>query len=139
MTSIQIEIVSTEKTVFNGVAKFVSLPGESGELGIYAGHTPLISKIKPGTIFIDQEDGKHEYVFVAGGILEVHPQKITVLVDTAIRGEDLDEAKAEEAKKRAQETIDSKHGNFDLAAAQAELAVSVAQLAAIARLRKKSY
>jgi F-type H+-transporting ATPase subunit epsilon len=139
MSTIDIEIVSAEQTVFTGKASFVSLPGENGELGILAGHTPLISKIKPGTVYIETSEDKHEYVFIAGGILEVQPNKITVLADTAIRGDDLDEAKAQEAKARAQEAIDNKNASLDIAKAQSELMVAAAQLAAIARLRNKRH
>lgn len=139
MNNIDIEIISAEQTVFTGKAKFVSLPGENGELGILVGHTPLISKIKPGMVYIEISDDKHEYVFIAGGILEVQPHKVTVLADTAIRGNDLDEAKAKEACTRAKEAIDNKNGNLDLAKAQSELMLATAQLAAIARLRGKRY
>ncbi len=139
MNQIEIEIISAEQTVFAGKAQFVSLPGANGELGILLGHTPLISKIKPGTVYIEIDDDKHEYVFIAGGVLQVQPQKITVLADTAIRGDDLDEAKANEARAKAQEIINNKNGNIDLAKAQSELMLAAAQLAAIARLRNKRY
>jgi F-type H+-transporting ATPase subunit epsilon len=139
MNVINVEIISAEQVVFSGQANFVSLPGESGELGILPGHTPLISTVKTGTVYIDKGNNEHEYVFVAGGLIDVHPNKVVVLVDTAIRGDDLDEARAEQARTRAQETIEGKNTNFDLAVAKAELAISTAQLAAIARLRKNRY
>ena len=103
MSTIQVEVVSAEEAIFSGRAKFVALPGEAGELGILPGHIPLITRIKPGAVRIEKEDGDEEFVFVAGGILEVQPKCITVLSDTAIRGHDLDEAKANEARKAAEE------------------------------------
>lgn len=136
MSIIQVDVVSAEAEVFSGQAEFVSLPGESGELGILPGHTPLITRIKPGAVRI-QNGQNEELVFVAGGILEVQPNKITVLADTAIRGNDLDEARALEAKARAEENLKDNASDVDSARAQAELSVAVAQLAALAKLRKK--
>ena len=98
MATIHADVVSAEASIFSGEAKFVALPGESGELGILPGHIPLITRIKPGAVRIEKADGGEEFVFVAGGILEVQPHLITVLSDTAIRGHDLDEAKASEAR-----------------------------------------
>lgn len=137
MSTIHVDVVSAESSIFSGEAKFVALPGESGELGILPKHTPLITRIKPGAVRIEKADGSEEFVFVAGGILEVQPNVVTVLADTAIRGKDLDEAKAEEARKRAEEALRNKDAAIDYAAAQAELASAVAQLAAIRKLRKK--
>lgn len=136
MSTIQVDVVSAKAEVFSGQAEFVSLPGESGELGILPGHTPLITRIKPGAVRI-QNGQNEELVFVAGGILEVQPNKITVLADTAIRGNDLDEARALEAKARAEEILKDNPSDVDYARAQAELSVAVAQLAALAKLRKK--
>ena len=136
MSTIQVDVVSAEAEVFSGQAEFVSLPGESGELGILPGHTPLITRIKPGAVRI-QNGQNEELVFVAGGILEVQPNKITVLADTAILGNDLDEARALEAKARAEENLKDNASDVDYARAQAELSVAVAQLAALAKLRKK--
>ena len=107
MATIRVDVVSAEQSIFSGDAKFVALPGESGELGILHGHTPLITRIRPGSVRIEKADGDEEFVFVAGGYLEVQPDSIIVLADTAIRGHDLDEAKALEAKKRAEEAIES--------------------------------
>lgn len=116
----------------------MSLPGEVGELGILPRHTPLITRIKPGAVRIQRADNnEEEFVFVAGGILEVQPHCVTVLADTAIRGKDLDEAKANEAKRLAEEAVQNAKGDLDLAKAQNELVELVAQLAAIRRLRKK--
>ncbi|MCC7287040.1 MAG: F0F1 ATP synthase subunit epsilon, partial [Burkholderiaceae bacterium] len=127
-----------EEEIFSGEAKFVALPGDMGELGIYPRHTPLITRIKPGAVRIQRADnGEEELVFVAGGILEVQPDRVTVLADTAIRGRDLDEAKAQEAKKRAEEAIRNAKSEIDLAMAQSEFATMAAQIAAIAKLRKK--
>ncbi|WP_233883439.1 F0F1 ATP synthase subunit epsilon [Paraburkholderia flagellata] len=134
--TIKVDVVSAEENIFDGQAKFVALPGEAGELGILPGHTPLITRIRPGAVRIVAEDGSEEFVFVAGGILEVQPGAVTVLADTAIRGKDLDEAKATEARKRAEETLQNAGSNLEYATAQAELAYAVAQLAAIQRLRK---
>jgi F-type H+-transporting ATPase subunit epsilon len=137
MATLHVDVVSAETSIYSGPAKFVALPGESGELGILPKHTPLITRIRPGAVRIEKEDGSEEFVFVVGGILEVQPNVVTVLADTAIRGKDLDEAKAEEAKKRAEETLRNNDAAIDYAAAQAELASAVAQLAAIRKLRAK--
>ncbi len=139
MSTIHVDVVSAEESIFSGEAKFVALPGEVGELGIYPRHTPLITRIKPGAVRIQRADnGEEELVFVAGGILEVQPDRVTVLADTAIRGHDLDEAKANEAKRLAEEALANKESQIDYAKAQAELATAIAQLAAIQRLRRKS-
>jgi F-type H+-transporting ATPase subunit epsilon len=137
MSTIHVDVVSAETLIFSGDAKFVALPGEAGELGIMPRHTPLITRIKPGAVRIEKADGSEEFIFVAGGILEVQPNVVTVLADTAIRGKDLDEAKAEEAKKRAEEALRNKDASMDYAVAQAELVSAVAQLAAIRKLRAK--
>ncbi|MGN6649162.1 F0F1 ATP synthase subunit epsilon [Trinickia sp.] len=136
MATIKVDVVSAEEQIFSGMAKFIALPGEAGELGILPGHTPLITRIRPGAVRIEAENGQEEFVFVAGGILEVQPGAVTVLADTAIRGKDLDEAKAEQARKRAEEAMQNSGSNIEYATAQAELAYATAQLAAIARLRK---
>jgi len=137
MSNIHVDVVSAEQSIFAGEAKFVALPGESGELGILPGHTPLITRIRPGAVRIEKADGDEEFVFVAGGILEVQPNGVTVLADTAIRGHDLDEAKANEAKRLAQEAMANRESDIDFARAQSEFAVAAAQLAAIAKFRKK--
>jgi F-type H+-transporting ATPase subunit epsilon len=135
--TIHVDVVSAESLIFSGEAEFVALPGEAGELGIYPKHTPLITRIKPGAVRIKVVGREEEeFVFVAGGLLEVQPNAVTVLADTAIRGHDLDEAKALEAKKMAEELMVNKDSKIDYAKAQAELATAIAQLAAIARLRK---
>lgn len=134
--TIRVDVVSAEEEIFSGEAEFVALPGESGELGIYPRHTPLITRIKPGAVRIKVAgQANEELVFVAGGLLEVQPDHVTVLADTAIRGVDLDEAKAAEAKRLAEEALVNRESKIDYAAAQAELAVAVAQLAAIQKLR----
>ena len=135
--TIQVEVVSAEESVYSGEATFVVLPGESGELGIYPRHTPLITRIKPGAIRIQPGGGGEEQlIFVAGGILEVQPAMVTVLADTAIRGNDLDEAKALEAHKRAEEALRSATDKQEIATVEGELAMLAAQLAAIRKLRK---
>ena len=136
MNTIHVDVVSAEESIFSGEARFIALPGEAGELGVYPRHTPLITRIKPGSVRIQLENGTEEFVFVAGGILEVQPNVVTVLADTAIRGHDLDEAKANEAKARAEEALRNNDAAIDYAAAQAELVSAVAQLAAIRKLRK---
>lgn len=137
-TSIHVDVVSAEESIFSGDAAFVVLPGEAGELGIYPRHTPLITRIKPGTVRIQPADGGEEQlIFVAGGILEVQPRVVTVLADTAIRGHDLDEAKANEAIKRAEEARAKAQDKEEIAAVEAELASLAAQLAAIRKLRKR--
>jgi F-type H+-transporting ATPase subunit epsilon len=136
--SIHVDVVSAEASIYSGEAEFVVLPGESGELGIYPRHTPLITRIRPGEVRIKPVGGgEEELIFVAGGILEVQPKAITVLADTAIRGHDLDEAKALDAKKRAEDLVQNRTSKLEIAAAQAELASAVAQLAAIRRLRTR--
>ena len=135
--TIHVDVVSAEESIFSGEARFVALPGEAGELGIYPRHTPLITRIRPGAVRIETADGGEEFVFVAGGILEVQPKVVTVLADTAIRGADLDEAKAAEALKRAEEARAKAQDRAEIATVQAEFAMAAAQLAAIRKLRKK--
>ncbi len=136
--TIHIDVVSAEASIYSGEAEFVVLPGEVGELGIYPRHTPLITRIRPGEVRIKPAGGgAEELIFVAGGILEVQPKMITVLADTAIRGHDLDEAKANEALKRAEEARAKAQDKQEIAAVEGELAMLAAQLAAIRRLRKK--
>jgi F-type H+-transporting ATPase subunit epsilon len=138
--TIHVDVVSAEESIFSGLAEFVVLPGEVGELGILPGHMPLMTRIKPGAVRLKiQGQAQEELIFVAGGILEVQPGLVTVLADTAIRGKDLDEAKALEAKKLAEEAMSSRESAMDYARAQAELLQAVAQLAAIQRLRKLSH
>ncbi len=136
--TIHVDVVSAEQMIFSGEAEFVVLPGEAGELGIYPRHTPLITRIKPGAVRIKPAGGGEEnLIFVAGGILEVQPSMVTVLADTAIRGHDLDEAKALEAQKRAEEALRNATDKQEIATLQAEFSMMAAQLAAIRRLRKK--
>ena len=136
--TIHVDVVSAEESIFSGKAEFVVLPGESGELGIYPRHTPLITRIKPGTVEITPAGGgEKQLIFVAGGILEVQPKVITVLADTAIRGHDLDEAKANEALRKAREAMEKSQDKQEIATLQAEFATMAAQLAAIRKLRQK--
>jgi F-type H+-transporting ATPase subunit epsilon len=138
MATLHVDVVSAEESIFSGEAKFVALPGELGELGIYPRHTPLITRIKPGAVRIERADnGQEEFVFVAGGILEVQPGTVTVLADTAIRGKDLDEAKANEAKKLAEEALKNAKSDLDLAKAKNELVALAAQIAALRKFTKK--
>lgn len=137
MATLHVDVVSAEGGIFSGEAKFVALPGEEGELGILPRHTPLITRIKPGAVRIERADnGEEEFVFVAGGILEVQPGSVTVLADTAIRGRDLDEAAANEARKRAEEDIRNAKNEIDLAKAQGEFAAMAAQIAALRKYRR---
>ena len=138
MATLQVDVVSAEESIFSGQAKFVALPGEMGELGIYPRHTPLITRIKPGAVRIVRADNdQEEFVFVAGGILEVQPGTVTVLADTAIRGKDLDEAKSVEAKRQAEEAMKNAKNDIDFAKAQGEFAAMAAQIAALRKFRKK--
>jgi F-type H+-transporting ATPase subunit epsilon len=136
--TIHVDVVSAEASIFEGQAEFVALPGESGELGIYPQHAPLITRIRPGAVRIKLAGSSdEEFVFVAGGLLEVQPDRVTVLADTAIRGHDLDEAKAESAKKAAEEAMANAKSDIDFARAQSEFAVMAAQIAALRKLRSK--
>jgi F-type H+-transporting ATPase subunit epsilon len=137
MNTIHVDVVSAEESIYSGEARFVALPGESGELGIYPRHTPLITRIKAGSVRIETVDGGEEFVFVAGGILEVQPDCVTVLSDTAIRGKDLDEEKANAAKALAEEALKNAKSEIDMARATSELAVLAAQLSALRKYRKK--
>lgn len=137
--TLHVNIVSAEKLLYSGTAEVVIAPGARGELGIYPRHTPLLTTLKPGSVRIkvpNQVD--EEVIYVSGGILEVQPHIVTILSDTAIRGGDLDEAKALEAKRAAEETMQDKTATMDYAQAQAELAQAIAQLAAIKKSRKLS-
>src|SRR3954465_14697530 len=136
--TIHVDVVSAEESIFSGEARFVALPGEAGELGIFPRHTPLITRVKPGSVRIEKADGSEEFVFIAGGILEVQPNRVTVLSDTAIRGKDLDEEKANEARRHAEEALKNAKTEIDIARAQSELAVAAAEMAALRKfLRKK--
>jgi F-type H+-transporting ATPase subunit epsilon len=136
--TIHVDVVSAEEAIYSGEAEFVVLPGEAGELGIYPRHTPLITRIKPGTVrILPAGGGEEQLIFVAGGVLEVQPKVITVLADTAIRGHDLDEAKAAEALKKAEEARSKARDKQELAVVEGELSSLAAQLAAIRKLRKK--
>jgi len=138
MSSLTIDVVSAENEIYSGEATFVSLPGEQGDLGIYPNHAPLITKIKPGVVTI-KKDGSDddETIFVAGGILEVQPQSITVLADTAIRAEDLDEDRLLEAQKKAQEELSKLENTEQIATVENELAVLAAEIATVRKLKKR--
>ena len=137
--TMHVDIVSAESSIFSGIAEFVVVPGEAGELGIMPHHAPLLTRIKPGTVRIKvQGQAEEEWIYVSGGMLEVQPNLVTVLADTAIRGKDLDEAKSLESKKRAEEAMQNKTSQLEYAKAQAELAEAIAQLAAIQKLRKRN-
>ena len=136
--TLHIDVVSAEESIYSGEAEFVVLPGEAGELGIYPRHTPLITRIKPGAVrILPAGGGDEELIFVAGGILEVQPSVITVLADTAIRGHDLDEAKANEALQKAEEARRTARDKQEIAAVESEVSMLAAQLAAIRKMRKK--
>jgi F-type H+-transporting ATPase subunit epsilon len=135
--TLHIDVVSAHESIFSGEARFVVLPGEAGELGIYPRHTPLITRVKPGAVRIERPDGSEVFVFIAGGILEVQPDCVTVLSDTAIRGQDLDEEKARQAKQAAEEALRNARSEIDLAKAQSELAVMAAQIAALRKYRQR--
>jgi F-type H+-transporting ATPase subunit epsilon len=137
---VHVDVVSAEEQIFSGETEFAVFPGEAGELGIYPRHTPLLTRIKPGTVRLKVPD-QDEYVivYVSGGMLEVQPDMITVLADTAIRAADIDEAKALEAKRRAEEALKDRGSDLDYAAAQAELSEAIAQLQALEKLRKRTH
>jgi F-type H+-transporting ATPase subunit epsilon len=137
MNTIHVDVVSAEESIFSAEARFVALPGEAGELGIYPRHTPLITRIKAGSVRIEKADGTEEFIFVAGGLLEVQPNCVTVLSDTAIRGKDLDDEKANAAKALAEEALKNAKGELDIARAQSELLVMAAQIAALRKFRQK--
>lgn len=138
--TIHVDIVSAEAAIYSGLAEFVVVPAEMGEVGIYPRHAPMISRIKPGSIRIKLPEREDEdLIYVSGGILEVQPGIITILSDTAIRGADLDEARVLEAKRMAEEAMKDRSSAMDYAKAQAELAEAIAQLAAIQKLRKKHH
>jgi len=136
-STMRVEVVSAEEQIFSGEAEFIVLPGEAGELGIYPRHTPLITRVKPGSVRIRVPgQTEEELIFVAGGVLEIQPGVVTVLADTAVRGNDLDEAKALEAQKRLQEARASSRDKQELATVEAELSSLAAQIAAIRKLKK---
>ncbi|NCN69671.1 MAG: F0F1 ATP synthase subunit epsilon [Rhodoferax sp.] len=137
MNTIHVDVVSAEESIFSGEARFVALPGEAGELGIYPRHTPLITRIKAGSVRIEKADGNEEFVFVAGGILEVQPNCVTVLSDTAVRGKDLDEEKVNAAKQAAEDAVKNAKTDLDLARASSELSVMAAEIAALRKYRQK--
>jgi len=135
--TVHVDVVSAEASIFSGLAEVVVVPGEMGELGIYPRHTALMTRIKPGSVRIKRPDQeKEEVIYVSGGMLEVQPGVVTILADTAIRGGDLDEARALQAKQDAEEAMRNRTSDIDYAQAQAELAEAIAQLAAIKHLRK---
>jgi F-type H+-transporting ATPase subunit epsilon len=135
--TLHVDVVSAQESIYSGEARFIVLPGESGELGIYPRHTPLITRVKPGSVRIEKPDGQEEFVFIAGGILEVQPDRVTVLSDTAIRGKDLDEEKANQARHAAEEALRNAKSEVDLARAQSELAILAAEIAALRKYRQK--
>lgn len=135
--TMHVDVVSIERSIYSGEAEFVVLPGEEGELGIYPRHTPLITRIRPGAVRIHSK-GEEELVFVAGGILEVQPRLVTVLADTAIRGHDLDEARAHEALKLAEEARAKASDKQEIAVVEGEMAMLAAQLATIRKMRRGS-
>lgn len=136
LTSYQLEVVSAESHLFSGVVQRIRVTGIEGELGIYPGHTPLLTTIKPGMVGIVKTDGDEEFIYLSGGILEVQPTSVTILADTAIRGEDLDEAKAQEAVRMAEEHINNPASDMNFAQASAELSKALAKLRVIELTRR---
>jgi F-type H+-transporting ATPase subunit epsilon len=134
--TIHVDIVSAEQEIFSGEADRVIAPGEGGELGILPEHMPLLTRVKPGTIRI-QKGNEEEIIYVSGGMMEVQPDRVTVLADTSVRAHDLDEAKAMEAERLAKEALSNRSGAIEIAKAQAELAEAAAQLSAIRKLRQR--
>ncbi len=137
--TVHVDVVSAEESMFSGLAEIVIVPGQMGELGIYPRHTPLLTRIKPGSVRIKRPDqAEEELIYVSGGMLEVQPDVVTILSDTAIRGKDLDETRALEAKQAAEESMKNRTSDIDYAHAEAELADALAQLHAIQLLRKRT-
>ena len=138
--TVHVDVVSAEESIFSGLAEMVVVPGELGELGIYPRHAPLLTRIKPGSVRLKLPNQSEDtLIYVSGGMLEVQPDLVTILADTAIRGGDLDEARALEAKRAAEDAMKNRTSDIDYAAAQAELAEAIAQLQAIQKLRKQSH
>jgi F-type H+-transporting ATPase subunit epsilon len=136
--TVHVDVVSAEEEIFSGLVEFAAFPGEGGELGILPNHMPLLTRIKPGTVRLKvPNEDRFEMVYVSGGILEVQPHLVTVLADTAVRANDLDEAKALEAKQHAEEALEKKKGQVDFAAAEAELAQAIAQLQTLKRVKAR--
>ena len=135
--TMHLDVVSAEKELFSGTIAAVFAPAQMGDVGIYPRHTPMVTGLRPGELKIEIEGQEDQYLYISGGILEVQPHVVTVLSDTAIRAEDLDEAKAQEAKQRAEDALKDRQGDFDAAAAQAELVRAAEQLRMIERLRKR--
>lgn len=136
--TMHVDVVSAERSLFSGLVEFIVAPAAMGEVGIYPRHAPLITRIKAGSVRLKLPDrDEEELIYVSGGLLEVQPLVVTILADTAVRGRDLDEVKAQEAKQRAEEAMRDRSASIDYAQAQAELAEAVAQLHAIQRLRKQ--
>ncbi len=133
----RVDIVSAEQEIFSGDAQMLVAPGEAGELGILPEHAPLLTRVKPGTVRVLRSGGEEEIIYVSGGMMEVQPDRVTVLADTSVRAHDLDEAKAMEAERLARDAIANRTGVMEIAKAQAELAEAVAQLAAIRKLRQR--
>ena len=138
-TIFHVDIVSAEESIYSGPAEFLVAPAEAGEVGIYPHHTPMLTRIKPGSVRIKAPLQEEELIYVSGGMLEIQPDVVTILADTAVRGANLDEAKAIEAKKRAEEAMKDRSSSIDYARAPAELAESIAQLAAIQKFRKRGH
>lgn len=132
-----VDVVSAEEEIFSGVVEMLFAPGEMGELGIMARHTPLLTALKPGELRLRMENGEEQSIYVSGGMLEIQPHVVTVLSDTAVRAKDLDEAAALEAKERAEKALQDKQADIDYALAEAELAEAIAQLQTIQRLKKQ--
>lgn len=137
MKLIHLDIVSAEIEIYSGKAQMIIAEGILGELGIVYGHSPLLTKLKPGAVMIRKENNEEEYIYVNGGLLEVQPHAVTILSDTAIRAEDLDESAALAAKERAEHLLSQRRGDFDYSLASSELAQAIAQLKTIRDLRKK--
>lgn len=136
--TLHVDIVSAEAEIFSGTATMVFAPAEMGEVGISPRHTPLLTRLKPGEVRVQNDDGEEQSFFVSGGMLEVQPHVVTILADTAIRADNLDEAQALEAKERAEKLLSDKTADIDFAKAQSELAESIAQLSAIRKIREKA-
>ena len=138
MSTIHVDIVSAEGEIFRGDATMVFAPAQMGEIGIAPNHAPLLTGLRPGGIRVKTPDGEEQFFYVSGGIIEIQPKNVTVLADTALRARDLDEAAAEQARRRAAELLENRESAKDVAVAQAELAQAAAQLALLEKIKKNA-
>ena len=136
MSTMRVEVVSAEAEIFSGEATMLIATAEAGDVGVYPQHTPMLTRLKPGDVRIQQEDGSEQVIYVSGGILEITPKVVTVLSDTAMRADDIDEAAALEAKAKAEQALKDTKADMNYAKAKADLMQAAAQLQALKKIRK---